>query len=96
MLSLNKNNKGLSKTDQNYEKNLRFKKKSKNKWNDRIKPKVYDIKINKNTDEKNKIKEDLKEVTLKPILNYTMNSSAAKMAEKKRKDHFKNCKTNIF
>ena len=25
-----------------------------------------------------------------------MNSSAAKMAEKKRKDHFKNCKTNIF
>lgn len=74
MLSLHKNNKNLNKADQNYDKNLRFKKKSKNKWEDRIKPKVYDIKVNKCKEQKYIIKEDLKEVTLKPILNYTMNS----------------------
>ena len=74
MLSSHKNNKKINKADQNYDKNLRFKKKSKNKWEDRIKPKVYDIKVNKGKEQKYIIKEDLKEVTLKPILNYTMNS----------------------
>ena len=47
MLSSHKNNKNLNKADHNYDKNLRFKKKSKNKWEDRIKPRVYDVKANK-------------------------------------------------
>jgi hypothetical protein len=74
LIPANKNNKIFKRADHNYDKNLRFKKKSKNKWEDNIKPRVYDIKVNKGNIQKDKIKEDLKEVTLKPILNYTMNS----------------------
>jgi hypothetical protein len=36
------------------------------------------------------------EVTLKPLLNYTMNSHAYKDISKKRKQHFTSCNSDVF
>ena len=56
---------------------------------DKVKPRVYDIKQPSIRYEKYRKKENLDGVTLKPILNYTINSKTAKNMEKKRNHHFK-------
>jgi hypothetical protein len=38
----------------------------------------------------------LKEVTFKPLLNYTMNSRAFKDISKKRKQYFTSCNSDVF
>ena len=56
---------------------------------------VYNIK-DKKIKGLNLMKADRFQMTLQPVLNYTMNSKAKKKIEKKRKDYFTKKNINVF